>query len=170
MRQDTNSSFNQPSSNIHHVLSGIYFWFFYWDRTAINCMTSSCCLVVIVYSVTLPPYSTCPYTASPQCWTHIVLLLLVICCLLVWHQNKWVKMWKTRAAVLVQGAAACQIRCQNQILTLSVRWGGRCWQIHQIFVKKGKQSQAKKTKKHTSTALQQSGPGLCSGAASAERE
>lgn len=105
MRQDTNSSFNQPSSNIHHVLSG------------------------------------------PQCWTHIVLLLLVICCLLVWHQNKWVKMWKTRAAVLGQGAAACQIRCQNQILTLSVRWGGRCWQIHQIFVKKGKQSQAKKTKK-----------------------
>lgn len=74
---------------------------------------------------------------------------------------------KKQGKNLGQGAAACQVRCQNQILTLSVRWGGRCWQIHQIFVKKGKQSQAKK---NTSTALQQSGPGLCSGAASAERE
>lgn len=74
-----------------------------------HCMTSSCCLVVIVYSVTLPPYSTCPYTASPQCWTHIMLLLLVICCLLVWHHVSRTNEWRCEKTGKKPGTRCCSL-------------------------------------------------------------
>lgn len=169
MRQDTNSSFNQPSSNIRHILSGVYFWFFCWDRTAINCMTSSCCLVVIVYSVTLPPYSTCPYTASPQCWTHIVLLLLVICCLLVWHHVSRTNERRCEKTGKKPGTRCCSLSGKMpKSNTHTVSEMGREMLADSSNI--CKEREAKSSKKNTSTALQQSGPGLCSGAASAERE